>query len=168
MFFDPFQHSENVQCAFPTVKETVPRSRLGYATNNVFPEFPPLMSDGRSLIATYQSESDTNAILIKTNGIQSNWQYRNYLIDNGASIMNENFREACNDVGYFERFNRNDIGNGDKIKNTPHMYSSYTDDSKPHGYVNSDLKDLYLSREQLNSRKIAPTMTQDQLLKMGY
>ena len=116
MFFDPFQHSENVQCAFPTVKETVPRSKLGYATNNVFPEFPPLMSDGRSIIATFQSETDTNAITMKSNGIKSNWQYRNYLVDNGASIMRENFKEACNDVGYFERFSPATTDGKEKIK----------------------------------------------------
>jgi len=166
MFFDPFQHSENVQCAFPTVKETVPRSKLGYATNNVFPEFPPLMSDGRSIIATFQSETDTNAITIKSNGIKSNWQYRNYLVDNGASIMRENFKEACNDVGYFERFSPATTDGKEKIKSQPYAYSSYTDGAKPQGYANSDLKDLYLSREQLNSRKIAPTLTQDQLLRM--
>jgi hypothetical protein len=124
------------------------------------------MSDGRSLIATYQSETDTNAIMMKSNGIKSNWQYRNYLIDNGASIMRENFKEACNDVGYFERFSPAAADGKDKIQNTPYMYSSYTNSAKPHGYVNSDLKDLYLSREQLNSRKVAPTLTQDQLLRM--
>ena len=166
MFSHPLQQSENVHCAFPIVRETVPRSRLGYATNNVFPEFPPLMSDGRSLIATYQSETDTNAITMRSNGIKSNWQYRNYLIDNGASIMRENFKEACNDVGYFERFNPTTMDGKDKIQNTPHMYSSYMDGGKPQGYVNSDLKDLYLSREQLNSRKVAATLTQEQLLRM--
>ena len=167
MFSYPLQQSESVNCAFPVIKETVPRSRLGYATNNVFPEFPPLMSDGRSLIATYQSETDTNAITIKSNGIKSNWQYRNYLIDNGESIMRENFREACNDVGYFERFSPSTADGKEKIKSAPYMYSSYMDGAKPQGYANSDLKDMYLSREQLNSRRVAPTLTQDQLLKMG-
>jgi hypothetical protein len=126
------------------------------------------MSDGRSLIATYQSETDTNAITMKSNGIKSNWQYRNYLTDNGESIMRENFKEACNDVGYFERFSPTTMDGKEKIKSTPYMYSSYTDGTKPQGYANSDLKEMYLSREQLNSRKIAPTVTQDQLLKMGH
>ena len=43
--------------------------------------------------------------------------------------------------------------------NTPFVLNSTHDTSKPsYGYNNSDLKTNYLSREQLNSRLIAPSI----------
>jgi hypothetical protein len=42
-------HPETIQCAYPVVKETVPQSERGYRTNNKYPQFPPLMNDGRSM-----------------------------------------------------------------------------------------------------------------------
>lgn len=152
-------------CAFPVIHETLPRSKLGYDTNPVYPEFPPMMADGRALIASYQPESILNANLIHQNGIKSNWQYRKFLTENSTSIAQQNFREACNDVGYFERVLPSEMGNQDPITHTPYNYSSYMDTAKPQGYANSDLKDLYLSREQLNARKTSPAITQAQLFK---
>lgn len=166
MFSYPLEQSAPLDQAFPITRETLPRSRLGYASNNVYPEFPPLMSDGRALIATYQSESDTNAVLIRDNGIKSNWQYRKFLMENSGQLMKQNFLAACNDVGYYQRFSPSDV-NLDKSYHPPYNYTSFLDNSKPTGYSNSDLKDLYLSREQLNSRKVSPSITQYELLKMG-
>ena len=40
--------------------------------------------------------------------------------------------------------------------NVPFVYSSITDEAKPAGQVESDLKNAYLSREQLQSQLIAP------------
>ena len=160
-----YPQSQPISCAFPVIHETLPRSKLGYSTNSVYPEFPPFMADGRSLIASYQPEAILNSNLIKQNGIQSNWQYRKFLTDNSIDIAKQNFREACNDVGYFERFLPGEIGNKTPITNTPYIYTSYLDTAKPEGYVNSDLKDMYLSREQLDARRISPAMTQDQLFR---
>lgn len=160
-----YPQSETISCAFPIIHETLPRSKLGYGTNPVYPEFPPMMTDSRSLIASYQPEAILNSNLIKQNGITSNWQYRKFLTDNSTSIAQQNFREACNDVGYFERFLPGERGNQDPITQVPFKYSSYMDTAKPEGYVNSDLKDMYLSREQLNARKTSPAITQDQLFR---
>jgi len=38
------------------------------------------------------------------------------------------------------------------------------DTREPFGYVQSDLKDVYLSREALQSRMVAPEITQEQVL----
>jgi hypothetical protein len=38
------------------------------------------------------------------------------------------------------------------------------DTREPFGYVQSDLKDMYLSRDQLQARMVAPEITQEQLL----
>lgn len=124
---------------------------FGYSTNNIYEEYPPLMSDGRTITASYQPDSVLNDKIIKENNIQSNWQYRNYLINNGTSIMKQNFTEASNDIGYVKRFNEPNISSF----STPYLYKSVDDNKKPKGYENSDLKELYLSREQLDSRKIA-------------
>lgn len=51
---------------------------------------------------------------------------------------------------------------------TPYLYKSCTENIRPYGYETSDLKDLYLSDYQLQSRMVTPVLTQDQLLKAGY
>jgi hypothetical protein len=159
---------EKLDNAYPVIKETIPRSSLGYATNNKYPEFPPLMSDGRSITTTWQPESLINDDLIQSNNIRSNWQYRKYLTNNAKDIMEYNFRESSNDVGYYKRpidlpnIQSNNVTN---MNGVPYNFSSILDSSKPFGYQTSDLKEMYLSREQLDSRKISPVITQDQLIK---
>lgn len=153
-------NSENINKAYPDVKETLPKSYLGYDTNTQFPAFPPKMSDGRSLISSWQPESIINDNLIKQNNIESNWMYRKYLTENAKKIMEYNFRESCNDTGYIipPYDDKSD-------KNSPHMFKSFNDQSKPNGYQDSDLKQMYLTREQLNSKKVSPVVTQEQLLR---
>jgi hypothetical protein len=158
-----------LNCAYPVIKETVPQSALGYHANNKYDGFPPLMSDGRSITATWQPESTINADLLKSNDIQSNWQYRRYLTKHATEVMQYNFRESSNDIGYYKRpldvlDIQTNIVSG--MNHTPYKYNSVLDNTTPLGYVSSDLKDTYLTREQLNSRKISPVITQEQLLKM--
>ena len=140
-----FINSENINIAYPPLKESIPKSSLGYNTNNKYPEFPPLMQDGRSITASYQPQSVINDMLIQNNNIKSNWEYRNYLINNGNKIMQYNFVESSNDVGYYKRYD--DLHS--KIHSSPFLYTDSNDKRKPLGYVNSDLKNLYLSREEL-------------------
>ena len=164
MFSNKF---ETMDCAYPVIKETIPKSSLGYNSNNKYLGFPPLMSDGRSVTASYQPEAVLNNELIKTNNIQSNWQYRKFLTENSKQIMEYNFREASNDAGYFKRYSGVPINNLEKMyqTNTPYLFDSVMDDNKPFGYASSDLKSIYLTREQLNARKISPVITQDEIIK---
>jgi hypothetical protein len=160
---------ESLISAYPIIKESLPKSALGYGTNNKYPEFPPLMSDGRAVIGSWQPESTENANLIESNGIKSNWEYRRFLMKNSQQILEYNFRESCNDVGYFKRpidlpSIQSNVVSG---YSTPFMFGSVLDKSKPPGYQESDLKTLYLSREQLDARKISPMITQDDLLKQN-
>jgi len=158
---------EKLESAYPVIKETVPQSSLGYATNNKYPQFPPLMSDGRSVTASWQPEALINDDLIQSNNIRSNWQYRRYLTNNSKDIMEYNFRESSTDVGYFKRpidlpnIQSNAVFN---MNGTPYNFSSIMDKTKPFGYQTSDLKEIYLSREQLDARKISPVITQADLL----
>jgi hypothetical protein len=152
---------EKVQSSYSIINETIPTSKLGYHTNNKYPVFPPLMQDGRSLISSWQPESKINDVILKQNNIQSNWQYRKFIRENANEILQYNFKEACNDTGYI--IPPPIMGNR---PSNPYYYKSIHDIHQPTGVENSDLKAIYLSREQLNSRKFAPSINQDQFIKM--
>jgi hypothetical protein len=138
----------------------LPQSTLGYGTNTRYPDFPPKMADGRSLLSTWQPESVANAAILREQGITSNWEYRKYLTHNASSIMAQNFRESCNDTGYTVIPQGADTG-------TREPFSSISDMKQPFGLHNSDLKSSYLTREQLQSRRVAPVMTQAELISMS-
>jgi hypothetical protein len=155
---------EPIHCAYPIIKETLPKSSLGYNTNNLYPEFPPLMSDSRSLIASWQPETIINNGLVRDTGIKSNWEYRKYLTENAMDIMKYNMTEACNDVGYYKRYTEPPVS---KLPSGHHIYKSNMDNTSS-GIMSSDLKELYMSREQLNSRKISPGITQEEILRSRF
>ena len=150
------------ECAYTNIKE-MPQSRLGYHSNNKYDEFPPIMADGRTITASWQPDAVLNKYLLKDSGIKSNWQYRQYMIDNGKDIMKYNRMQSATDAGYIKRF---DDLSKEQVHSTPYMFTSYLDTTKPAGYQTSDLKELYLTREQLESRMVAPEITQEELLKL--
>uniref|UniRef100_A0A6C0B6S6 Uncharacterized protein n=1 Tax=viral metagenome TaxID=1070528 RepID=A0A6C0B6S6_9ZZZZ len=155
MSYSSFNQAECVKSAFPTIKETVPKSSLGYNTNNKYPEFPPLMADGRAVTASYQPESVINNDIIMQNNIKSNWEYRQYLIKNAEKILEQNFRDACNDSGsYVKSYEIHNSANVLKDPmSSPHIYGATNMNESPFGYSSSDLKTNYLSREQLTESK---------------
>jgi hypothetical protein len=159
--FSSISKHENYETAYPNIKETIPRSELGYGTNPLYPGFPPIMMDGRAIVASDQPEAVLNNSLVKELGIQSNWEYRQYLTQNAKYIMRYNYQESSNDVGYFKRYA--DTPNQYSV---PFVYPSFISQETPNGYQKSDLKQMYLSREQLNARKVSPVITQEQI--MGY
>ena len=148
-------NDKDIRPAYPTI--TMPGSNLGYGTNNLYPSFPPIMCDGRSLISSAQTDASINNQLLKDTGIKSNWEYRRYLTQNSENIIKYNFAEAATDVGYYKRFIEPPAPTQ---TGGPVWYSSYQD--KPVGQV-SDLKRLYLTREQLSALKVAPSVTQAEL-----
>lgn len=91
----------NYQNAYPAYQ--IEPEFSGYSMNNKYRGFPPLMSDGRSLVGAYTPESVTNASLMKTNGITNNWQYRQFMTQNSEKIHDLNFNLAANDIGYTYR-----------------------------------------------------------------
>jgi hypothetical protein len=129
-----------------------------YGTNNVYKGEPGILEDGRSLIASYTPEAiETNKLIVES-GITNNAEYRRYMINNSQKIIENNFKEAQNDIGYIRRY-ANEKGE----PNNKYIYKSVIDEKKPFGYENSDLKEMYLSKEQLNARKISPIVTQFEL-----
>lgn len=144
------------------INPNIPATQLGYQTNNRFPVFPPLMQDGRSIVSSWQPEAVINDRIVKNHQIQSNWQYRQFLNKNAKEILDHNFQDACNDTG-FNTANMSYYSYG-----TPYRYGSIEDRTLPLGVQNSDLKEVYLTREQLEARKIAPEITQAELVnKLG-
>jgi hypothetical protein len=93
------------------------------------------------------------------NNIQSNWQYRRFIQANANDILKQNQVESCNDTGYYMR----DVNPPVYSNGGPKMYNSLHDISPTES--ESDLKQLYLSRERLESRKVAPEITQSELME---
>ena len=124
------------------------------ASNNFIFNSPAQMADGR-LWSQWQPEAVVNERIQKQEGIQSNWKYRQYLQHNGLQIMNYNNMEACYDLGLDPHVKTDRTPSS----NVPVNFKGVFDTSRPgYGYCNSDLKNPYLSREQLNARLIAPTI----------
>lgn len=138
--------------AYPEIINKYPKSSLGYNTNNKYPIFPPMMKDGRSVISSWNTESSVNNKIRKENGIETNWDYRRFLTKNGTDIMEQNYNETANDTG--STF----ITQTTPSLNSPFLYKSIDENPPSIGFENSDLKNMYLTREQLYSRKCAPTL----------
>jgi hypothetical protein len=163
-------NGQRIPVVFPKLDD-LPKSAQGYSTNNKYPEFPPLMCDGRCMSASWQPEAEANNAILQRNGITSNWEYRQFLTNNAPEIMRRNFIESATDVGYYER-NATDISepNYAPISATstarPFLYSTVFESPAHLGNVNTDLKTDYLTRDQLNAQQFAPVVTQEELLRM--
>jgi hypothetical protein len=122
--------------------------------NNFLPNRPPLMSDGRNF-SSWQPDAAVNKRIQENAAITSNWQYRQYMQQNGMNIMKFNSLQAEHDSGLDVslKFDNSKSSN-------PYVYKSVFDSSKP--YQMSDLKAPYMSREQLNARMVAPTIQPNQ------
>lgn len=163
--------TQKIAVVHPLLQELPPSSR-GYTMNNMYPGFPPLMSDGRALIASWQPEAIDNNSLLKSTGITSNWEYRKYLTHNAPSIIHHNFTEAANDCGYTDLgVNKGrhstylPIFAGLPKSDSPANYKSYIEPERAYGKHDSDLKANYLSREQLAARTVTPVVSQADLLE---
>lgn len=146
-------------CYDTTVSGAEPNYK-GYSMNNKYPEFPALMHDGRGPFAAFQPEAAYNTYLKAEPGFSSNHDYRQYLITNGDSIRRTNIHNSANDQGYFQKFYSEQRGDRQVMDSTPYTYSSYNE--RPH-HSASDLKQLYLSAEELNAQKAPVTHSQDQM-----
>ena len=136
----------------------------GYTTNNKYPSFPPIMADQRALVASFQPSAVVNEEILKQANLRSNWEYRKYMTSNADEIRKYNFLETSTDVGYTVR--PIDLLQLDQFS-PPYQFQSVFDNSYPRGYESGDLKNIYLSREQLDARRISPAITQEELLKRG-
>lgn len=131
--------------------------RTAYSgSNNLHFNFPPIMEDGRTF-STWIPGSAINDQLRAQHNIESNWDYRQFLMHNSTNVMDSNLQQCFNQSGYSNLYGQN-------VSNSPFLYSTVADKSQPYGYEDSDLKNIYLSRNDLQSRMVAPAVTQDQIL----
>lgn len=124
-------------------------------SNNVHFNFPPLMDDGRNFSNYETSPSFDNKLKEKAN-ITTNSDYRAYLQSNADSIIKNNQLNACDDCAYCPYASTNTNTNTNANTATPYIFNSTLSNDQPHGYETSDLKNIYLSRQQLESKMYAP------------
>ena len=124
-------------------------------SNNIHFNFPPIMADGRNF-ASWQPDSVINEKIRQESGIKTNWQYRKYLMENADQIIKYNQLGACNECSSTSNYSDEETLNKSNLVN-----------SQPFGYENSDLKNRYLSRQQLQERMVTPVITQEQILMQG-
>lgn len=123
-------------------------------SNNIHFNFPPIMADGRNY-ASWQPEAVINQRIQQNEGIKTNWEYRQYMQQNGLQIMKYNSMESCYDLGISPHVESGRTPS----QNVPVLYQNVFDTTKPgYGYCTSDLKSPYISREQLNARIISPSI----------
>ena len=126
-------------------------------SNNIHFNIPPLMSDGRHY-TTFDPSCKANNELRDSLGIKNNYEYRQYLIHNGNNVAKKNKESACNECSQCVK---------EAAQAPPqqkYLFKNCADQSRPYGYEGSDLKNLYFSRQALQSRLKAPIMTQEQIL----
>lgn len=168
MFSSTINDYTNLDNAYPEVKGSLSRTMYQVHTNIQYPEIPPFVSAGMRVSASWQPESKHNADLLVKNGITTNWQYRKYLTNNAKDIMEYNYRESVNDQN--EKIRNAEppqIQSNEVIgfNNTPRLQENMSDMTHRFGKPTSDLKNRYLSREQMDALKISPVIYQKELKK---
>jgi len=105
--------------------------------------------------ALWQPDSSTNRKIQVDAGISSNWKYRQYIQQNAKEIMKYNTMQSINTSGN----NPYTLLNNEPVDNTPFLYRSVHDMSSPSIRINdSDLKQDYMTKEQMKSKMIAPSI----------
>ena len=123
-------------------------------SNNIHFNFPPIMTDGRNF-SSWQPEAVVNERIQKKENINNNWEYRKFLTENGIEIMKIDNQEAC----YYLGLNTHYHSTQNPAEKVPFMYSSSMDTRSPgYGYPTSNLKNVYLTREQLQAKQFSPSI----------
>ena len=128
-------------------------------SNNIHMDKPPLMSD-RRVFTLVNPACDLNERLQKHTGSKTNYDYRQNLIHNGRTIMKNNTIKACDESSECVK-QSNEIN-----KTNKYLFKSFGYTHIQYGYQNSDLKNLYVSRANLQSKFVSPIVTQDDLLRL--
>tara|TARA_B100000424_G_scaffold269432_2_gene266370 strand:+ start:501 stop:860 length:360 start_codon:yes stop_codon:yes gene_type:complete len=115
------------------------------------------MDDSRQF-TDWRLGSVINETIKKKNNITNNWEYHDYLIKNSDNIIKQNMKSAVkNSCNYDTHYINSDMNN------TPFLFTPSNIKAVPYGYSNSDLKNIYLSRDKLNSRNSTPFITVNSL-----
>jgi len=117
-------------------------------SNNIHFNFPPLMDDSR-LFSNYYSSALNDSVFQNNKNIKNNSDYRKYLQTNADNIIKNNQYVSLNECG------ANAYTNSDILlsNQTPYIFNSILSRDQPYGYETSDLKNIYLSKQQLDAQK---------------
>lgn len=118
-------------------------------SNNINMNFPPLMDDAR-LFSNYYSSVLNDEMLKRNKNIKTNTDYRHYLQINAEAIISNNQLNSCNECSVCPYYNKTDL---EINKATPYIFDNTLSNIRPYGYETSDLKELYISRQQLDAQK---------------
>jgi hypothetical protein len=121
-------------------------------SNNIHYNMPPMMNDGRTFKTWTSDQDKLNEDHHQKNHIMSNDEYRKYLTNNASRLIATNTLESSKPVGNFIQFEKTNTNS------TPYVYQSRNNRDQPYGYESSDLKNYYLSKQQLNERLYTPSV----------
>jgi hypothetical protein len=155
----------NLDKAYPAVNFEFSRTMYPVHDKNYFTEHP-IQSSDNMISADWQPEAANNAELLSKVGIKTNWQYRKYLIGNAKDIIEYNYRESNNENGIYVReaaVPKINCNSASGMTNSPRLQTSVLDTTHRFGKPASDLKNMYLSREQLHALTISPVIEQKDL-----
>jgi hypothetical protein len=123
--------------------------------NNNYYTIEPTQELQGTAYSLWQPDSSTNKKIQVDTGISSNWKYRQYMQKNANDIMKYNTMQSIHTSGN----NPYTLLNTKPVGNTPYLYNSVHDTSSPaYGFRNSDLKQDYMTKEQMKSRMVAPSI----------
>lgn len=113
------------------------------------------MNDGR-LFTNYFPEGMYHKNLQNRNSIPNNEEYREFLIHNATQIMDINRKQY---QAQTSKYTPNNDPNNLMLKlprtnNIPHLYHTANDENHKFGYESNETKEQYLSRENLNLKRI--------------
>jgi hypothetical protein len=112
------------------------------------------------LESSWQPQATVNNKIHVESGITSNWKYRQYIQNNANHIMKYNTMESI----YSSGNNPYAVSNKIPSANVPYRFSSLYDERLPSvGFSNSDLKQDFLQKQQLNARMISPSIPASKL-----
>lgn len=122
--------------------------------NNYYTIEPTARLQGQSY-NLWQPDNSTNRKIQVDTDITSNWKYRQYMQKNANQIMKYNTMQSI----YTSGNNPYTLLNTETTENTPYLYKSVHDTSSPaYGFRNSDLKQDYMTKEQMKAKMVAPSI----------
>jgi hypothetical protein len=123
--------------------------------NNTYYTIEPQQEFQGTAYSLWQPGTQTNQKIQIDSGITSNWKYRQYMQKNAKQIMKYNTMQTINTSGN----NPYSVLNTNPVNNTPHLYKSTHDSSNPaYGFRNSDLKQDYITKQQIKAKMISPSI----------
>jgi hypothetical protein len=123
-------------------------------SNNIHFNFPAIMNDSRNF-TEFESLPALDDKIKKSKNL-NNSEYRKFLQTNADMIIRSNQVASCNECSACPYINNPNQHTIDSESNSPYIFKTILSNNQPYGYESSDLKNIYLSRQQLEAQLNAP------------